>query len=548
MRRSECCAGGSTLVIVGIERKPPSASAARVAGHGIVTGARALLAEDGGELPQRPTAVVVARDHPVPQILGVEHGLVADVLGEWGYGSSRNESPNGSNPTTSTPRPLPPRVLSDDNQPPLVDIIPRSAWDTPVPDRDGAGVCEDLKSTPHQPCRRLVPLLPPVVESAGLVGLRHLWGVRVVDVVTGRLRVSRPTSPSGRSSQAVRRQSSWGSRYPPTVTANRVVPATAALRSPQWERLWAALTMAPADDDGGIMQQLSEMMPRFSTPRTPRAHMAVGLAIYDPSTADGGRVTFKGILDHIDKRLTRRVFRQRLVRFLFDLDHPYLDRGSGLRPQFHVRHIALLAAGDRRQLCIQVARLISLSCSISTGHCGELYVIEGLDNVQGVPAGCFAVVTKTHHAAIDGMSGRELTSAIHDDTPTATPSVPDAPWHSESVPATTELLRRATVNNTTRPMHANSASWLEPFPDSVDCSTSSASGRSRRAADDDPADPMERSGERAPGLRVRLQVERSACDQGHRPWGDDQRRRADDRRWRSARLSRGQRMSCRHTR
>ena len=57
----------------------------------------------------------------------------------------------------------------------------------------------------------------------------------------------------------------------------------------------------------------------------------------------------------------------------------------------------------------------------------ETYVIEGLDNVTGVPRGSFALLQKTHHAAIDGMSGMEMTSAIHDLTPTAEPPLsPDA--------------------------------------------------------------------------------------------------------------------------
>ena len=179
--------------------------------------------------------------------------------------------------------------------------------------------------------------------------------------------------------------------------------------------------MAPATTTiGGCMQQLSGMDASFLYAETPRAHMAgAGLAIYDPSTADGGRVTFKGILDHIDKRLHEaRVFRQRLVRVPFDLDHPYWIEDPDFDLEFHVRHIALPAPGDWRQLCIQVARLISRPLDLNR-PLWELYVIEGLDNVQGVPAGCFAVVTKTHHAAIDGMSGMELTSAIHDDAPTA---------------------------------------------------------------------------------------------------------------------------------
>ena len=164
------------------------------------------------------------------------------------------------------------------------------------------------------------------------------------------------------------------------------------------------------------MQQLSGMDAAFLYAETPRAHMAGGgIAIYDPSTAPGGRVTFKGILDHIDKRLHEaRVFRQRLVRVPLDLDHPYWIEDPDFDLEFHVRHIALPEPGDWRQLCIQVARLVSRPLDLDR-PLWELYVIEGLDNVEGVPAGSFALVTKVHHAAIDGMSGMEMTSAIHDD-------------------------------------------------------------------------------------------------------------------------------------
>jgi WS/DGAT/MGAT family acyltransferase len=71
-----------------------------------------------------------------------------------------------------------------------------------------------------------------------------------------------------------------------------------------------------------------------------------------------------------------------------------------------------------------------------------------------VPKGSFALVTKVHHAAIDGMSGMEMTSAIHDDEPVAEPSVPERPWQPERAPATTDLLTRAGMNNVARPMHA----------------------------------------------------------------------------------------------
>ncbi len=202
------------------------------------------------------------------------------------------------------------------------------------------------------------------------------------------------------------------------------------------------------------MQQLSGMDASFLYSETPRAHMAGGgVSIYDPSTAPGGRVTFKGILDHIDKRLhLARVFRQRLVRVPFDLDHPYWIEDPDFDLEFHVRHIALPHPGDWRQLCIQVARLVSRPLDLDR-PLWELYVIEGLDNVQGVPKGSFALVTKVHHAAIDGMSGMEMTSAIHDDAPVADPPRPDKQWKPERMPSTAELLWRAGVSNATRPMH-----------------------------------------------------------------------------------------------
>jgi diacylglycerol O-acyltransferase len=42
----------------------------------------------------------------------------------------------------------------------------------------------------------------------------------------------------------------------------------------------------------------------------------------------------------------------------------------------------------------------------------ELYVIYGLDGIEGVPPGSFATMLKIHHAAIDGVAGAELVSAL----------------------------------------------------------------------------------------------------------------------------------------
>ena len=120
------------------------------------------------------------------------------------------------------------------------------------------------------------------------------------------------------------------------------------------------------------MQQLTGMDAAFLYAETPRAHMAGGgVSIYDPSTAPGGRVTFKGILDHIDKRLHEaRVFRQRLVRVPFDLDHPYWIEDPDFDLEFHVRHIALPHPATGAS-CASRPPASTHGPSTSPGRCGS---------------------------------------------------------------------------------------------------------------------------------------------------------------------------------
>ncbi len=200
------------------------------------------------------------------------------------------------------------------------------------------------------------------------------------------------------------------------------------------------------------MQQLSGLDASFLYFETQNAPTHIGsYAIYDQSTAAGGRVSFKGILANVESRLhLARCFRQKLVRIPFDLDHPYWIEDSDFDLEFHIRHIALPQPGDWRQLCIQVARIHARPLDL-TKPLWEMYVIEGLDNVDGAPPRSFAVLTKIHHAAIDGVSGAELAAAIHDLEPDATAATPEQPWLTERHPSLLELGLRTAANNLTNP-------------------------------------------------------------------------------------------------
>ena len=176
------------------------------------------------------------------------------------------------------------------------------------------------------------------------------------------------------------------------------------------------------------------------------------MAIYDQSTAPGGHVTFKDILEFFEKRLHKaRSFRQRIAKVPLSLDRPYWIEDPNFDLEFHVRHIALPKPGDWRQLCIQTARLHARPLDL-TRPLWEAYVIEGLDNVAGVPKGSFALVMKIHHAAVDGVSGAEMAAAIHDLSPDAEVDEPLEEWAPERLPTGVEMLTRSAVRSAQAPI------------------------------------------------------------------------------------------------
>lgn len=201
------------------------------------------------------------------------------------------------------------------------------------------------------------------------------------------------------------------------------------------------------------MEQLSGMDAAFLNMETSRAPLHISsLAIYDQSSAPDQLVTFKGILANLERRLPRaRCFRQRLVKVPLALDHPYWIEDPEFDLEFHVRHIALPRPGDWRQLCIQAARIHARPLDLGK-PLWEMYVIEGLNGVEGLPAGSFAILTKIHHCAIDGVSGVEISAAIHDLDPGAEPPEMEDDWVPEPEPTLLDLALRTTLNGIRQPL------------------------------------------------------------------------------------------------
>ena len=184
------------------------------------------------------------------------------------------------------------------------------------------------------------------------------------------------------------------------------------------------------------MRQLSGSDAFFLYTDKPGQHQHIStIYLYDQSTAPGGTVRFKSILEHVRDRLsTSRIFRQKLVEVPLNLDYPYWIEDPHFSLEFHVRHIALPPPADWKKFCVQISRLHSRPLDL-TRPVWEMYVIEGLDNISFLPKGSFAVVTKVHHAAIDDMTEEDFTTALHDLPSSLDPAELRLRWHPEVEPS-----------------------------------------------------------------------------------------------------------------
>jgi WS/DGAT/MGAT family acyltransferase len=175
--------------------------------------------------------------------------------------------------------------------------------------------------------------------------------------------------------------------------------------------------------------------------------------LYDQSSLGDEPVRFTHIREHIRNRINSApVFCQKVKRTPADIDYPYWVDDDKFDLDFHVRHLALPKPGDWRQFCIQVSRLHSRPLDMSR-PLWELYVIEGLDNVEGFPQDSFAIYFKVHHCAMDEFTAQELLQSLHAYTPNtrqhenASQHIAHLPSHA---PAPSEMVLRGLLNNSIR--------------------------------------------------------------------------------------------------
>jgi WS/DGAT/MGAT family acyltransferase len=180
----------------------------------------------------------------------------------------------------------------------------------------------------------------------------------------------------------------------------------------------------------------------------------MGVNVYDPSTAPGGKVRFKDIIAHVESRLDfSPVFRRRLMRLPYDFDHPYWVEDEFFDIEHHMFHGRLPEPADWRQFCIHLSRHFSRPMDMNR-PLWDMYVIEGLDRVEGIPKGAYAIATRVHHAAIDGTSAMHFFSALSDRDRKGTPAIELTPYSGElgDPPSTLDVVNRAVISNVQSPV------------------------------------------------------------------------------------------------
>ena len=113
---------------------------------------------------------------------------------------------------------------------------------------------------------------------------------------------------------------------------------------------------------------------------------------------------------------------------------------------YHVRRSALPAPGSMEQLRTLTGRLVSRQLDRAR-PLWEIYVIEGLES------GGFAIVTKTHHAMVDGLSSVDIGAVLLDRTPMPRTSPPDE-WSPAREPSAVGLVAGAVAEQLRRPRTA----------------------------------------------------------------------------------------------
>ncbi len=179
------------------------------------------------------------------------------------------------------------------------------------------------------------------------------------------------------------------------------------------------------------LDRLTAIDASFLHQETPDSHMHVG----GLTIIEGPPPPVEDLLEQIRRRLHLVPrYRHKLAHTALDAERPLWVDDPSFNLSYHVRHTALPRPGGWRELCELAARVFSQALDRSK-PLWEMWLIEGLQDQR------FALITKNHHALIDGVSGIDLATVLFDLSPDPPPiKTSGRAWQPRPEPSTLELL------------------------------------------------------------------------------------------------------------
>jgi WS/DGAT/MGAT family acyltransferase len=161
---------------------------------------------------------------------------------------------------------------------------------------------------------------------------------------------------------------------------------------------------------------------------------------------DGPPPTHDELVAHVEARLHLVPrYRQRLAFVPFGQGRPVWVDDPHFNTRYHVQHHALPPPGSDEQLKHLTGRCFSERLDRNK-PLWELWLVEGLRD------GRFAILGKTHHALVDGISGVDITTVLFDVAPQPAPTpVPEQPWVPRPLPSSAQLFADAMLERATVP-------------------------------------------------------------------------------------------------
>src|SRR4051794_41398087 len=179
------------------------------------------------------------------------------------------------------------------------------------------------------------------------------------------------------------------------------------------------------------LDRLTALDASFLHQEGPSSHMHVGALC----RFEGPPPSFDELLDTLRMRLHLVPrYRQRLQLPPAGTGRPLWVDDSTFDLEYHVRHTALPRPGSEDQLLRLAGRVFSQQLDRQR-PLWEMWMVEGLAD------GGFALLSKTHHAMIDGISGVDIAQVMFDLSPVpAEVDHPARPWRPAPEPSAVELL------------------------------------------------------------------------------------------------------------